>query len=512
VTRLLFSDDVEPGRRRRLEYAFSEILRLDGVLVPDDAATVGYGVEGDVAIRPSVSVEPTGTLLQRREGIPNPGGWPAELYSLFADTGARLPGRPLYTDDSDRALITLDGDRVHLTADPLTTAWHLLGQEEERRYPERRDGHGRLSLGTTALPREIFDRPWLEEWGRFFAGALSVKNTVVRYGRHPGGADWSVVLTHDVDSLSERSFWRALRLVAGGVLKLSKEHFRAAGRMFRLLGTPDRHRCLEKCVAADAPDRGTYLFHAGRRGRRDPEYRFNRLKRELAYLKQAGQEIGVHYGYETAGDFEKLNSELAAFERTTGLPPTGGRAHYLHLRGPEDLGLIARTGLVYDSSLGFPDGPGFRVGTGGPYRFFDDVTGELSNLCEIPLAVMDGALFKKYGEGPVDVEDAWDRVRPYLDAARNAGAALCILWHQRVFGPAYPGWSEVYKKILAYARENGAWCGPAGEFIGHARAVERLFAAGNKITNNSSKIIKLSISSPPGKTVELHPGETLPLS
>jgi hypothetical protein len=352
----------------------------------------------------------------------------------------------------------------------------------------------------------------LEAWGRFFAGALALKKTVVRYGRHPGGADWSVVLTHDVDSLSERSFWRAMRLIAGGVLKLSKAHFRAAGRMFRLLGAPDRHRCLEKCVAADAPDRGTYLFHAGRRGRWDPEYRFDGLRRELAFLKESGQEIGVHYGYETAENSGKLGAELAAFERATGFPPRGGRAHYLHLRGPDDLGPIARTGLVYDSSLGFPDGPGYRVGTGGPYRVFDAVSGESTNLYELPLIVMDGALFKKYGEGPVDVEDAWGRVHPYLDAARGAGAALCILWHQRVFGPAYPGWGDVYARILAYARENGAWCGPAGEFIDHARTAERLFAVGNKITNNSSKIIKLSISSQPGKTVELHPGETLPIS
>lgn len=512
MTRLLFSDEVELGRRRRLEYAFGEILRLGGVLVPNDAAMVGYGTEGDVAIRPATADEPTAVRLEIRGNPSNPFGWPAELYTLFADAEARLPGKPLYADDSGRALITLDGDRVRLAADPLETAWRLLGQEEERRYPERRDEHGRLSQGTSALPPEIFARPWLEAWGRFFAGALAFKNTVVRYGRHPGGADWSVVLTHDVDSLSERSFWRAMRLIAGGVLKLSKAHFRAAGRMFRLLGAPDRHRRLEKCVAADAPDRGTYLFHAGRRGRLDPEYSFNGLRRELAFLRKSGQEIGVHYGYETAGDFGSLGAELAAFERATGFPPTGGRAHYLHLRGPEDLGLIARTCLAYDSSLGFPDGPGYRVGTGGPYRVLDDVTGELSNLYEIPLIVMDGALFRKYGEGPVNVEDAWDRVRQYLDAAREAGAACCILWHQRVFGPAYPGWGDVYARILAYARENGAWCGPAGELTDHARTAERLFAAGNRITNNSSKIIKLSISSPPGKTVELHPGETLPVS
>jgi hypothetical protein len=511
VVRLLFSDDVGPERRRRLEYAFGEILRLGGVLVPGNA-TVGYGTGGDVVIRPAAADEPRGVLLQRVGEPPKTFDWPAELYSLFGDTEARLPGTPLYADDSGRNLVTLDGDSVHLSVDPLATAWYLLGQEEERRFPDRRDEHGRLSLGATALPPETFAGPWLEGWGRFLAGALSLKNTVVRYGRHPGGADWSLVLTHDVDSLSERGFPRALRLLAGGVLRFSKAHLRAAGRMFSLLKAPDRHRCLDLCVAADAPDRGTYLFHAGRRGRWDPEYRFAKLGRELAFLKSSGQEIGVHYGYETAGDAGRLAAELAAFERATGSPPAGGRAHYLRLRGPEDLGLVARAGMKYDSSLGFPDGPGFRIGTGGPYRFFDVVSGELTNLFELPLVVMDGALFRRYGEGPVDAQDAWSRVRPYLDAARETGAACCILWHQRVFGPAYPGWGDTYGKILAYARENGAWCGPAGELIEHARAAERLFTEEGKITNNTNVIIKLSISSEPGRTVTLHPGETLPVS
>jgi len=505
VTRLLFSDDVEPERRRRLGYAFGEILRLGGVLVPGDA-TVGYGVQGDVNIHPATADEPTSVKLKIQGNPPNPFGWPAELFSLFADTETRLPGKPLYADNFGKNLVTLDGDRVYMAVDLITTAWYLLAQEEERRFPGRRDEHGRLSLGATALPPETFERPWIEEWGRFFAGALAIKNTVARFGRHPGGADWSLVLTHDVDSLSERSLWRALRLLTAGVIKLSKTHLRAAGRMFSLLNRPDRHRCLDECVAADAPDRATYFFHAGRRGRWDPEYKLEKLGRELAFLKRTGQEIGVHYGYETAGEFQKLGAELAAFERATGLPPTGGRAHYLHTRGPEDLYLISQTGLAYDSSLGFPDGPGYRVGTGGPYRVFDSV------LFELPLVVMDGALFKKYGEGEVDVEDAWGRVRPYLDAAREAGAALCILWHQRVFGPAYPVWGEIFRKILAYARENGAWCGPAGELIEHTTVAEQMFAGEGNITNNSSKIIRLSISTHPEKTVELHPGETLPVS
>ena len=510
MVRLAFSDAVEPERRRRLEYAFGEILRLGGVLVPDEQTTVGYGTKGAVSISPAAALEPAAVHLKLIRRPPGLIEWPAELFSLFADTGARLSGNPLYTDGSGRALATLDGEGVHLAVDPLATAWFLLSQEEERRFPERRDEHGRLSLAVSRLAPETFARPWLESWGRFFTAALALRRPVVRVGRHPEGAPWSLALTHDVDSLSERSLWRALRLSAAGFLKMSPAHLAAAGRMFSLLGRPDRHCCLEKCVETDAPSTATYFFHAGRRGRLDPEYRLERLKRELALLQRTGQEVGLHYGYETAGDGERLAAELAAFERTVGFTEAGGRAHYLHLRGPEDLDIVAQTSLAYDSSLGFPDSPGYRVGTGGPYRVWDEGTGGATGLFELPLAVMDGALFKMYGEGGVDVEDAWDRVRPCLDAAREAGAACCILWHQRVFGPAYPGWGEVYRRILAYARENGAWCGPAAEVITQARAAEQVFAKEGKVINNSNKIMKLTVET--RKTVELPPGEYLPIS
>jgi len=507
VIRLLFNGDVGAERRRRLEYALDEILRLAGVLVPDSEPTVGYGTKGSIRIVPSTAVDPVGVHL-RLVGDPSDShDWPEELYALFPPSPDRPPGIPLYEDDSGRPLITIENDLPRLAVDPLATAWYLLAQEEERRHPDRRDEHGRLSLSRTTLPPKTFERPWLEAWGRFFAKSLAGLGPVIRYARHPEAASWSVVLTHDVDSISERGLGRALRLLAGGVFRLSEAHFRAAGRMFRLLAEPDRHPRLTQCVEADTPAKATYFFHAGRRGRLDPEYDLSHLRPEIELLKRTGQEVGLHYGYETAGDSVRLTGEMAGFTNITGSPPVGGRAHYLRLRGPADLGVVAGTGLVYDCSLGFADGPGYRTACGGPYRTWDDNQNGPSTLFELPLVVMDGALFNRYGEGEVDVEDAWNRVRPYLDAARNEGAAICLLWHQRVFGPAYPGWAEVYEQILAYVRENGAWTGPAIELIENARATEQLFAEEGRITNKSNKTITLRLSTSPDKPITLHPGE-----
>ncbi len=475
MARLRVADYLTPPERERLTHALGELCRLGGLV---SEAVVGYGVAGDISLTPTpVGVEPCLTVLHRvSDGSAFFDKLPPRLISLFTSREKLpLPGRPLYANDDDtgRVVITVDEGRVHSSADPLAMAAYLFGQDEERRHPHRRDQHGRLSAKVSALPKLLWERPWLDIWARFLAEVLSLNSSqnssqdqpATILPRHPDGAGWAVALTHDVDSLGERSLGRAMRLFAAGTLKLSGKRIKAGGRMLRLLTKSDRHDCLDLCQQADAPSKGSYYFHAGRRGYLDPDYQLRNHQKILKLLAENGQELGLHYGFETRGDAVALTTELAEFTKLTGQASLGGRAHYLHLSNAADLATVAEVGLRYDSTLGFPDEPGFRLASGGPLRL------PKTGLWELPLVVMDGTLFGSDDEA-VDVEAVWERTKAYLDAARQAGSAITLLWHQRVFGAAYPGWGEVYRLALDYAREGGAWLGPAGELIDYAEGLE----------------------------------------
>lgn len=492
-----------------LSYALGELARLGGLLPTQVEEGCGYGAPGALTIRPCADPDAVGLLELRRVEAAELADWPDRLLSLHPVDGAPPTGEALYRDAGGRSWISRDGDGVHCAVDFPADAWYLLGQREEVLHPERRDAHGRLSRAVSRTPDPVFERPWLELWGAFLRRALALAGPTVHFDRHPDGAEWSLALTHDVDSLSERSPGRALRLLAAGMLKLSAERLRAGRRMLKLLGRPDRHRCLERCRAADAPARGTYFVHPGRRGPHDPAYKLRRRRKELRELLSSGQELGHHYGYATAGDAAALGAELAELRRLTGSPDFGGRAHYLRLRGPGDLAVAARVGLVYDAGLGFADEPGYRSACGGPYRPWDYGSSTALGLFELPLTVMDGALFRRYGDEVPDVEECWRRLLTILKAGRRAGACVSLLWHQRVFGPAYPGWAEPYHRALAWARDHGARLGPAGEFVARARALEGLRLVEGRLINGADRPLTVYRSDRPAAAIPLEPGEAV---
>jgi len=466
VARLCVADYLSEPQRERLTHALVELCRLGGLV---SEAVIGYGVAGELSLAPTpAGAEPHLTVLRRvSDGSAFFDSLPPQLLSLFTNRKQQpLPGKPLYADEAGRVVVSIDDGRVHSSADPLAMAAHLLGQEEERRHLDRRDHHGRLSAAMSQLPGLLWERPWLDIWARFLAVTLSQGSPSTIVDRHPGGASWAVALTHDVDSLGERSLGRAMRLFAAGALKLSGKRIKAGGGMLKMLLKPDRHDCLSLCQQADAPAKGSYYFHAGKRGHLDPDYQLRSHRKALKLLAENGQELGLHYGFETRGDAARIKEELDELTRLTGQNSFGGRAHYLHLSDATDLASVAEAGLRYDSTLGFPDEPGFRLSSGGPLRLPG------SGLWQLPLVVMDGTLFDS-DDGTVDVEAAWERTQALLDAARQAGSAITLLWHQRVFGSAYPGWGEVYRRALSYARRHGAWLGPAGDLIEYSEGLER---------------------------------------
>ncbi|MBD3371953.1 MAG: hypothetical protein GF403_04465 [Candidatus Coatesbacteria bacterium] len=491
----------------RARYALGELLRLGGVAAVW-GSRLGYGELADVTISPSLESEPRLIELNRVGEPPGNLPWPRRLYALFdsADTPA---GRPLYVDDGGRPRVTLAEGGVRCAVDPVATTWYLLGQIEELTRPERRDAHGRLSRALSRTPSVFFDGPRLEDWGSFIAAALAVGGVVARVGRHPDGAAWSVALTHDIDSLGERSLGRALRLIGAGALRFSGERLRAGRRMLGLLRRPDRHHRLEHCIDADAPDAGGYYVHPGRRGPHDPAYRLSRNRKVLEKLLATGQEVGHHYGYLTAGNPELLRGEAEELRRLTGLDCFGGRAHYLRLRCPADLAALEAADLEYDASLGFADAPGWRLSTGGPYRPWNHAAERPLGLFELPLPVMDGALFRPWGDATVEVEAAWRSLLPHLEAARDSGACLSLLWHQRVFGPAHPGWGEVYARALAWARENGARTVAPRELVDLARSAEGLTVHGERLIHKGDRPLSVIFSTAPDRHLPLEPGRYL---
>lgn len=186
-------------------------------------------------------------------------------------------------------------------------------------------------------------------------------------------------------------------------------------------------------------------------GRYDPES--PEMVELLKTLERGGWEVGLHGSFDSYREPARLRYEKESLESILGHEVLGGRQHYLNLDTPDTWRYQADAGLRYDASLGSSSTVGFDHGY-EPLRPFDD------EFVAFPTTIMEVAL-----PDVQQVEPAWRECERLLDEAAENGAVMTVLWHPRYFNEdAFPGYRELYRRLIERAKELDAWIGPAGEF------------------------------------------------
>lgn len=350
----------------------------------------------------------------------------------------------------------------------LAAGFFDLARVEERGAP--RDEHGRFLSAYSSL--DPLDPP-LERLRR-------------RLGAKPRrwlGARFAVALSTDVDIP-----WRWTRRgILGSAARLKGDllHGRpaAALREARALATMPAHKLrgsdpywrFEKITARlrRRGARSTFFLMSGHRHAADgptPE-RYDELRPRLVEtLLECEAEIGLHGSYTAAEDEGQLATEAERLRDLAGAV-RGHRFHYLRADPHRNLRVLDRLGFGYDSSLGFPDAPGFRAGIARPFHPWDFEAGRPLDLIEIPLAVMDATLAEERYLG-LTAREAEPRLLALLDWAGENSAAFSVLWHPDSFDPAQArGWDRLYFRFLDAVIERGGICLSCGDLAAEAAAI-----------------------------------------
>jgi peptidoglycan/xylan/chitin deacetylase (PgdA/CDA1 family) len=361
----------------------------------------------------------------------------------------------------------------HPSDDALAAAFFHLARLEERNG--RRDEHGRFRAGWSCL--DPLDPP-LERLRR----ALGLEPP--RWG----GGRFAVALTHDVDTP-----WRWTRTgLRGGAARL-KGHVLAgraapalrearglaAAPLHRLRGTDPNWRFAELLAEERARDASSTFFVLG--GHADPHdgarpETYTRLRPRLVEtVLEHGGEVGLHGSYRSADDSALLRHERDTLAEVMSVytditRPTGHRYHYLRVDPHRNLRPLIELGLEYDTTLGFPDEPGFRGGIAHPFRPWDLELDEPLDLIELPLAAMDATLAEDRFLG-LSARAAWPRLERLLDWASEHGGGFAVLWHPDRFDRATAaGWNRLYYRLLDEVRSRGGVCMSAGALAAEARS------------------------------------------
>jgi len=387
----------------------------------------------------------------------------------------------------------------------LPTLWHALAREEEREDP-RRDLWSCFSGAYTRLAAiDLLETPWVDlavgALRRRLDAAAHARNArLERVPRWKNGAPFAAALSHDVDDVRLRSVRQALRLlgtarapasyaVRGGLSALARSL--PAGRdpyaQFERWADEESRRGFRSTFFVFARPRGAHendaLYTLGDRvpfeGRRP---KVGTMFRTLA---GAGFEVGLHGSYESWRDPEMLAAQRTALARATGQEVRSTRQHFLRFDVANTWAAQERAGFTADATLGYNEGVGFRAGIAAPFHPWDPARGAPGaagsgdgmphgggrELLEVPLTLMDGALFRAMGLGR---EEAMARTLSHLEAIEAAGGMAGLLWHPNAAAESlFPGWWDCFIAALDHLAARGAWVTSVGEMADWWREREK---------------------------------------
>ena len=407
-------------RRYVLGVVLGDRLGIDWELRTADRADVRIAV-ADAPDGPCVRV-PDALFATRPEE------WltPASLPSVGDDDG--LPviyGAPL--------------ERGRLAVDVFGSAFFMLTRYEELVIGER-DRYGRFPASASIAARAGFlGTPIVDAYVELLGDALQRTWPRLR----PRRGDYRVVLTHDVDDPlaalehGPRDFARQL---SGDLVR--RRDARLALQRVRSLADPrlDPHDTFDFLMDVSERHglRSAFYFLAYRDEQpRDGAYLFEHasVRRLVGHIARRGHEVGLHPSFCSYRDAARTREEfmrLRIVAEAEGVQQDewGGRQHYLRWSNPQTWRNWEAAGLVYDTTLAYPELVGFRTGTCHPYRVFDLQERRPLDLREMPFQVMDGTLLTAMALAP---DAALAAVLDIAGQCRRYGGCLGILWHNNTF-------------------------------------------------------------------------------
>lgn len=284
----------------------------------------------------------------------------------------------------------------------------------------------------------------------------------------PDGAPFALGLSHDVDLYRKTvqyfshawkhatsfEFKKCFRNLAGAMLMGAKNPYWNFGKLQKLeadLGVKSTVFFLNQPRGNAGRGVGAGLHDAGA-----CRYDAPGIPEAMRTLSDSGWEVCVHQSIETFGDADGLRRDKELLDGVIANESTGVRQHYLLMDFANSFAVQESAGFSYDSTIGFSDAAGFRTGTCFPYPVYDCAAGHELNIVEIPLTLMERTAIEK--------DDPYAYALGTIKTVEEFGGCAVLLWHQRFFNETeFPGYADLYRRIIDYCKRKGAWIATLGE-------------------------------------------------
>ena len=363
----------------------------------------------------------------------------------------------------------------------LGTVVDVAGAASEQRTTER-DRHRRVPSSANPLVREGLEREPVIQRAAMALQAATRKAAGRRAFRTvapwPEGRRWAAAFTHDLDVVS---WWPAFTLLR--IVELTRKG--ALARIGRVAAAAIANAGFDPVTQgvvgvlnheANAHIRSTWFILCGTptlRTMRAGDLTYSpdstRARGILAQVCAIGHEIGLHGSFATLDHPEAFRDQRQRLEGITGPPVRGIRQHYVRINPGVTEHAMAGAGFSYDTTYGFPDRNGFRLGIADIVQRWDDSAKKPIAIDEVPFTWMDRALSKYRG-----IEDpaAWSKDALELaTTARAVGGLWVGLWHPNLT-PAlgFPDAPRAYGATVAGVLAESPFVAPLDTIVQWCRA------------------------------------------
>ena len=379
----------------------------------------------------------------------------------------------------------------------LTLITEIAGAVREQRSAVS-DRYGRVPSAENELVASgLEDDPVVNRIAQALRRSVSAaagRRRLILVAPWPKGKRWAVAMTHDLDVVSAWPVFTSLRIAE----LLGKGH---VGRALQVMGSAAASVARDPIwraasqileVERTAGLRSTWFVITGtptlgtmRAGDVTYTAETPAARRILQAASADGHELALHgsfSSYTSAGEFTRQRERLAAI---AGQGIQGVRQHFLRMRPGKSHRAMAEAAFQYDSTFGFADRNGFRLGVADVVPVWDDAEQQALPLDAVPFLWMDRALSKYRG---VEEPNEWiDDALRIAAICRDVEGVWNGIWHPnltRALG--YPGAPQAFARLVHGLRVDDPWSATLAELVAWRRLRRAAHALG---TNAAGEVM-----------------------
>lgn len=355
--------------------------------------------------------------------------------------------------NGQKVFFECDGD---LGFDVFAASFYLVSRYEEY-LPYEEDEYGRFPHTASLAHKENFlQSPLVNNWAEELKKTLRMLFPSLKMPAN----DFRFIPTYDIDiAFSFRN--KGIKRSTGGFLKnvLKGEWTMLKKRVEVIQGEEhDPYDCYEWLddIHEELNLLPVYFFLVAEK-QEGYDKNISPANEEFQQLVRRHAEkyfVGVHPSWQSNASEAILKKEIETMGLLSGNRNIViSRQHYIKMKMPETYRRLINEGIELDFSMGYGTINGFRASIAAPFKWFDLLKNEATNLTVYPFCFMEANSFYELKQTP---EEAYHELQKLYGAVKKVSGTFVTIWHNHFLGTdaMFSGWKEMYELFL---REDLYW-------------------------------------------------------